>query len=158
MRLTVLAAAAVLAMASPSLAQDAGAAPTAPPAAPQAPLSPEDQAFQTRATAFDGRMQTMSAEISAAVQAAGTDAAQADAAAVGVLANYEADITAFASELEAFLDTKIASAGSDQERTELTQVRANAPQAVRAIPQQIRGAVQQAVARAAAAPVAPPAE
>ena len=99
----ILAAVAVLAMAGPALAQTAPA-PTAP-AAP-AVAAPTEADLEAAGEAFGTDMQAMSAELSAAKTAAGTDTAKANVDADAIVAKYQPKADAFATLIAAFMATQ----------------------------------------------------
>ena len=142
---TLLAAAATLIVAAPAMAQDATtqSAPApqpapgaAAPAAPAAPApTPAQAAFQAEAEAFQQRVQPMESEIVAAVTAAGTDAAKAQADADAVIDRYAVEFTTFADKLDAFLDSEIAASTDQAAIAGMTQAKATAvPQLRRPCP------------------------
>lgn len=98
----ILAAVAVLAMAAPAFAQTAPAPTT--PAAPAA--APTEADLQTAGEAFGADMQAMSAELTAAKTAAGTDTAKASAEADAIVAKYQPKADAFATLVSAFVATQ----------------------------------------------------
>lgn len=157
LRLTLAAVAATLAFAAPAFAQDA--APAAPAAAaaaaPAKTPSPAEVEMEAKAEAFQGRMESLQAELSVVVDGPdGGDEAKRLADADVILARYQPDFDAFATTFEGFLDTQLAAATDDAERQELTTARAKIGPAIRGISPQIRLAVQQAIAAKAAAPAA----
>lgn len=156
-RLILAAVAATFAFAAPALAQEtAPAAPAPAQAAPPAPKSPEEAAMEAKATAFRTSMQQMQGELAAAVQGAGADQAKGLADVDVVLARYQPQFDAFATDLEAFIDGEIAKEGDAAKREEMTKDRAEAGTAIRGIPAMIRTQAQQALAaQANPAPAAP---
>lgn len=153
-RLTLAAAAATFAFAAPALAQEA--APAAPPAAEAQPQSPEEAAMETKALAFRDSMQQMQGELVTAVQGAGADQAKGLADVDVVLAKYQPSFDAFATDLEAFIDSQIAKESDAAKREEMTRDRAEAGPAIRGIPATIRAQAEQALAaQANPAPAAP---
>ncbi|WP_395651209.1 translation initiation factor IF-2 [Brevundimonas sp.] len=99
----ILAAVAVLALAGPAFAQTTPA-PTAP-AAP-AVAAPTEADLEAAGEAFGTDMQAMSAELSAAKTAAGTDTAKANVDADAIVAKYQPKADAFATLIEAFMATQ----------------------------------------------------
>jgi len=97
-----LAAAAVLALATPVFAQDAPAADPAVAAAAQA-----EAAFEARAQAFQQAMGTMQGEMQAALTAAGADQVKANADMDAIAARYQPQADAFANELDAFITSQL---------------------------------------------------
>lgn len=149
---TILAASAVLAFAAPAVAQEA---PATAPAAPAAEaVDPAQAALEARGQAFNARMQAMAGEMQAAIVAANGDTAAASPALDAIVVQYQPDADAFAGEIQAFFETKAATASEEEK----AQIAAAAPQVVATIkgaPAMVRGEVEQAVAAAPAAPAAP---
>lgn len=145
---TALAAAAVLALASPVFAQEAPAADPAAAAAAQA-----EAAFEARAEAFQQAMGAMQGEMQAALTAAGSDRAKANADMDAIAARYQPQADAFANELDAFITSQLpvmppeAQAQMAQMGPMLRGQITGAPATIKA------GLIQQAAA--AAAPAAP---
>ena len=153
LRLTLAAVAATLAFAAPAFAQDAAPAAPAAAAAPAKTPSPAEVEMEAKAEAFQGRMESLQAELSVVVDGPdGGDEAKRLADADVILARYQPDFDAFATTFEGFLDTQLAAATEDSERQELTEARAKIGPAIRSISPQIRLAVEQAITAAAAAP------
>lgn len=145
---TVLAVAAALAFSTPVMAQQAQQ-PTAPQAPARQPTA-EEIAFGQTAQAFDGRMQAMVGEIQAMLQDTSTNGAQKQAALEGILAPYIPEINTFADQMHAFLTGARSRSTDPQEQAAIDQALANGPANVRAIPDQVRAGVAQAIANAAA--------
>lgn len=145
---TAMAAAAVLFVSTPALAQETPAQPA--PEAPARQPTAEEIAFAQRAEAFDGRMQAMIGEIQTMLGDATTNGAQKTQALEGILANYTGDINGFADELQAFLTARQAASTDPQEQAAIAQALAEAPAGVRSIPDQVRQGVAQAIAAAEA--------
>ena len=150
---TLLAAAATLIVAAPAMAQDATtqSAPAPQPApgaaAPAAPAAtPAQAAFQAEAEAFQQRVQPMESEIVAAVTAAGTDAAKAQADADAVIDRYAVEFTTFADKLDAFLDSEIAASTDQAAIAGMTQAKATAVPQLRGAPAMIKAQVAQQLA------------
>ncbi len=99
---TALAAAAVLALATPVFAQDA---PAADPAA--ATATQTEAAFEAKAEAFQQAMGTMQGEMQAALTAAGADRVKANADLDSIAARYQPQADAFANELDAFITSQL---------------------------------------------------
>jgi hypothetical protein len=155
LRLTLAAAAATLAFAAPAFAQEAAPAAPAEAAAPARPKSPAELEMEAKAEAFQARMESLQAELSAVVDGPdGGDEAKRMAAADVILASYQPDFDAFASAFETFLDGQLAASTDEAERQQLTDARGKVGPAIRGIAPQIRVAVQQAITAAAAAPAA----
>jgi len=140
---TVLAAAAVLLMSSPALAQEAGQ-----PAQPQPTAS--QLAFAQTGEAFDARMQTMIGDIQAMLADSNTDGAQKRAALETILASYTPEINTFAGQLQSFLQAEQANTSDPAQQARIAQALQNGPAAVRAIPDQVRQGVNEAIAQAEA--------
>lgn len=102
-RRTALAAATILALASPAFAQDAAAADPVAAAAAQA-----EAAFEARAEAFQQAMATMRGEMQTALTAAGPDQARANADMDAVAARFQPQADAFANDLDAFMTSQLA--------------------------------------------------
>jgi hypothetical protein len=98
---TALAAAAVLALATPVLAQ------TAPAADPVAAAAAAEAAFTARAEAFQEAMVTMQDEMQTALTAAGADQVKANADLDAIAARYQPQADAFANELDAFITSQL---------------------------------------------------
>lgn len=153
-----LLAAAVLA-AGPALAQTA----PAPVETTAPPPSADQLAFQARADAFGGMIQTMAQEMQDAVTAAGADTARRDADLDAVEARYQPQVDEFIAALETFVAGQAAGMPADQAEgmragmtTALPRIRSVIP-TVRAQIEQ--GADAPAPAAAPEAPaVAPPAQ
>ncbi|WP_296819034.1 translation initiation factor IF-2 [Brevundimonas sp.] len=144
---TALAAIAVLACASPALAQETPAQPTAPERQPTA----EELAMQAAAEAFDGRMQAMGAELQAVMTDASTSSAQKTASVDSILGVYTPEINAFADQLVAFLNSMAAQTTDPQEQAALQQASVAADANIRGIPDQVRSSVAAHLANQAAA-------
>lgn len=154
----VLAFAAVLS-ASPAIvfAQTAQEAPAATAPATQGAQSADEAAFEARAEAFGQTMQAMAGEMSAAITAAGGDAAKQDADLDAIEARYQADVDAFAADLTAFVERQAALA-PEEERAGMTAGVAAALPEIRGIPAMVRSQVEAAaVGVAAPEPTTPPA-
>ncbi|MEY4556171.1 MAG: hypothetical protein RL093_1290 [Pseudomonadota bacterium] len=99
---TALAAAAVLALATPVFAQNA---PAADPAATA--QAETEAAFEAKGQAFQQAMATMRGEMQAAVTAAAGDQAKANADLDAIAARYQPQADAFALELDAFITSQL---------------------------------------------------
>lgn len=158
---TALAAAAVLAVSSPALAQETPAQPA--PEAPARQPTAEEIAFGQRAEAFDGRMASMIAEIQTMLSDSATNGAQKTQALEGILASYTPEINGFADELQAFLVQAQSRSTDPAEQAAIAQALQQGPAGVRGIPDQVRQGVAQAIAAeqariAGAAAGTPPAQ
>lgn len=145
---TALAAAAVLAVSTPALAQETPAQPA--PEAPAREPTAEELAFAQRGEAFNASMETMITEIRTMLADANTNGEQKTQALEAILANYNPQINAFADELQAFLTARQAEATDPAEQAALAEAVAQGPAGVRAIPDQVRQGVAQAIAAAEA--------
>lgn len=154
MRLISLAAAAALLLASPALAQTPAPAAAPEAAAAAGPQSPAEIALQADAEAFQARMQAMTDEISAAMQAGRGDSARITADVELVLGRYEPEIGGFADRVQAFLTAESAASTDERRKAALAAAAAEASTSIRSIPVQVRTSVQQAVLADAAAPAA----
>ena len=152
--LTPLAAVAALAIAAPVLAQEAAPAPQAPAAAPEA-KSPEEAALQAKGEAFEARMDQMTAELDAVMKDESKDDATVTAEANAIVDRYAPEMTTFAGEVEAFLRAESEKPENAAQKDQIVTAATTAGQAIRAIPDQVRAGVQQAVAARGAAPTAP---
>lgn len=156
-----LAAASAIAFASPALAQDTTQTP--PPAAEQQQLTPEQAAFAAQDEAFRGRMESLITEIRTVLADATTNGAQKTQTVDALITTYQPDIDGFANALTAFLTSQQAVSTDPAEQAAIAQALAEAPAAVRSIPDQIRTSVAAAITQAAAAaeagvaPTPPPA-
>ena len=99
---TALAAAAVLAFATPVFAQQA---PVADPAATAA--AEAEAAFLAKADVFQQAMGTMQGEMQTALTAAGADQARANADLDEIAARYQPQADTFAAELDAFMTSQL---------------------------------------------------
>ena len=98
---TALAAAAVLAFATPVFAQ------TAPAADPVAEAAGAEAAFEARAEAFQQALGIMQEEMQTALTAAGADQIKANADLDAIAARYQPQADAFANELDAFITSQL---------------------------------------------------
>ena len=147
---SALAAVAVLACASPVLAQETTPQPTQPTAPAREPTA-EEVAMRATAEAFDGRMQAMGSELQAVMADATTTAAQKQASVDAILGVYTPEINAFADTLTAFLASMSAQSTNPEEQAALQQASAVANENIRSIPTQVRTSVAAALANAEAA-------
>lgn len=143
----ILAATAALAVAAPAFAQTAPAPAPAPAAAAAPAPSPEELAIQAKAQAFGMTVQAMVQEMMAAPD---------DAAADGVVAKYQPQITGFASDVDAFFAQAIARETDATKKASLEHDRAEAATELGGLAQKIKTEVR-AQANAPAAPATPPA-
>jgi len=154
--LTPLAAVAALAIAAPAFAQETAPAPQAPAAAPaEEAQSPEEAALEAKGEAFEARMNQMSAELDAVMQDQSKDNATAAAEASAIVDRYAPEMTAFAGEVETFLRAQSEKPENAAQKDQLLAAATAAGQAIRAVPDQVRGQVDQAIAARGAAPSAP---
>ena len=145
---TALAAAAVLALATPAFAQDAPPADPAAAAAAQA-----EAAFEARAEAFQQAMGAMQGEMQTALTAAGADQAKANADMDAIAARYQPQADAFATELDAFMTSQL-SVMPPEAQAQMAQMGPVVRAQITGAPATIKaGLLQQAAA--AAAPAAP---
>ncbi|MDP1777020.1 MAG: hypothetical protein Q8K90_00210 [Brevundimonas sp.] len=96
-----LAAAAVLALATPVFSQDA------PAADPAATAAEAETAFEAKAETFQHAMMTMQGEMQTALTAAGADQARANADMDAIANRYQPQADAFAVELDAFITSQL---------------------------------------------------
>ncbi len=143
-----LAAAAVLALATPVFAQDAPAADPAAAAAAQA-----EAAFEARAEAFPQALTTMRSEMQTALTAAGADQARANADMDAIAARYQPQADAFANELDAFITSQLPVMPAE-EQAQMTQMGPMIRGQITGAPATIKAGLLQAAA-AAATPAAP---
>lgn len=136
-------------VAAPAFAQ------TPPPAPVQtapAPQSPEEAAIEAEAEAFQARMETMQAELVAAVEAANGDQAKAAADVDAILVRYQPEFDAFAAKLEAFVQGEADKETDPARKAEMLAALPELGNAIRTIPAQIRAGF--ASEQPAAAPAA----
>lgn len=143
---TALAAAAVLAVSTPALAQET---PAQPPAEAVA-ATPAQQAFMERDVAFRQDMQAMMTELQVALNDPATTVEQKSAAVDRIIAGRTPGINAFADALEAFLNAERALASDPEELAAIDEALANGPPNVRSIPTLLRAQIDQAIAAAQA--------
>lgn len=145
------------AVAAPAFAQDAAPAPQAPsqPAAAEAAQSPEEAALEAKAEAFEAHMDQMTSEIDAIMDDQSKDAATASTEANAVLDRYAPGMTEFADEVEAFVKAEAEKPEHAAQKDQMLMAATQAGQSIRAIPEQVRAGIQQAIAARAAAPTAP---
>lgn len=160
MSLRLILAVSTALVATPVLAQTA---PPAPPAAQAAPApapapSPEEQAMEARGEAFQASMEAMGAELEAVMADAAKDTATKTAETNAIIDRRVPEINGFANELETFLRAMAEKPGNEEKRAELMNAANAAPAALRAIPDQIRGSITQALAAPPAAPAPAPAQ
>lgn len=144
----VLAASAVFAFAAPAFAQDAPAPAPAAPAAP-ATESPEEAAMEAKGEAFSTRMQQMATEMQTAVTAAGSDSAKANTDLDAIVARYQPEADAFATDLEGFITAQSATATAE-EQAQAAQMGPAMVAQIKGIPAMIKSQILAAGAGAAA--------
>lgn len=158
---SALTAAAVLALTTPTWAQDPvpAPAPTPVPAAPvpsaEPELSPEIQALQAEAQAFEATVTAMSQEIATVLAAAGDDAAKARTDSDAVLAKYQPGIDAFAAKVEAAASAEAATLTDPTARAAKQAEAAQAGTMLRGLGPMIRDSVLAQQASAATPTEAP---
>ncbi|WP_292031061.1 hypothetical protein [Brevundimonas sp. UBA2416] len=145
---TALAAAAVLALATPVFGQEAPAADPAAAAAAQA-----EAAFEAKALAFQQALDTMRGEMQAALTAAGSDQVKANADMDAIAARYQPQADGFAAELDAFITSQLP-VMPPQEQAQMAQMGPMIRSQIVGAPATIKAGLLQAAA-AAAAPAAP---
>ena len=145
------------AVAAPAFAQDAAPAAQAPsqPAAAEAAQSPEEAALEAKAEAFEAHMDQMTSEIDAIMDDQSKDAATASAEANAVVDRYAPGMAEFADEVEAFVKAEAEKPEHAAQKDQMLMAATQAGQSIRAIPEQFRAGIQQAIAARAAAPTAP---
>lgn len=142
-----LAAAAVLALASPVFAQET------PAADPAAAAAQAEAAFEARAEAFQQAMGTMQGEMQTALTAAGADQAKANADMDAIAARYQPQADAFAVELDAFITSQLP-VMPPEGQAQMAQMGPMLRAQIIGAPGTIKAGLLQAAA-AAAAPAAP---
>ena len=148
------------AVAAPAFAQDAAPA-QAPSQAPSqsaaaaSAQSPEEAALEAKAEAFEARMDQMTSEIDAIMDDQSKDAATASAEANAVVDRYAPGMAEFADEVEAFVKAEAEKPEHAAQKDQMLMAATQAGQSIRAIPDQVRAGIQQAIAARAAAPTAP---
>jgi hypothetical protein len=145
---TALAAAAVLAFATPVFAQ------IAPAADPVAEAAGAEAAFEARAEAFQQAMGTMQEEMQAALTAAGTDQVKANADLDAIAARYQPQADTFANELDAFI-TSQRPVMPPEAQAQMAQMGPALRAQITGAPATIKAGLIQQAAAAAAAPAAP---
>jgi hypothetical protein len=145
---TALAAAAVLAFATPVFAQ------TAPAADPVAEAAGAEAAFEARAEAFQQAMGTMQEEMQAALTAAGTDQVKANADLDAIAARYQPQADTFANELDAFITSQLP-VMPPEAQAQMAQMGPALRAQITGAPATIKAGLIQQAAGAAAAPAAP---
>ncbi len=143
---TALAAAAVLALATPAFAQDAPAADPVAAAAAQA-----EAAFEARAEAFQQAMRAMQGEMQTALTAAGTDQVKANTDMDAIAARYQPQADAFAAELDAFITSQLP-VMPPEEQAQMAQMGPMLRGQITGAPVSIKAGLIQAAAAAAASP------
>ena len=150
-RLTLAAAAVLIACAAPAVAQEAAPAAqdTAVTAAPA--RTPEETAFEAKGQAFEAESRQLGVELQAVMDDAGLDAATKKTRTDAIITQYEPKFEAFAGELESFLRAMAALPERAAQKDQILAAAEAAPAQLRAVPAQIRASIDQALA----APVAP---
>ena len=143
---TALAAAAVLALATPVFAQDAPAA--GPAATAQADT---EAAFEAKGQAFQQAMATMRGEMQAAFTAAAGDQTKANADMDAIAARYQPQADAFATELDAFITSQLP-VMPPEAQAQMAQMGPMIRAQIVGAPATIKAGVIQEAAAAAAAP------
>lgn len=118
----------------PAIAQD----PPSPPAAAVAAQAPGDAEVAAAAQTFRSRIESMNAEVRAAVDSAGSNQRRAAGRVDDVLARYAPDIESFAVLLEGYFGARAAAAPTDEARADVTATAAASVARVRGIPDQVR--------------------
>ena len=152
MSLRLILAVSTALIATPVLAQTAPPAP--PAAAVEAPPSPEEVAMEAKGRAFQTSMEAMGQELEAVMSDTTTDNAAKTTATNAIIDRRLPEINGFADELEAFLRAMADKPENAEKREEILGAAAAAPASLRAIPDQIRGGIAQALT-APPVPVAP---
>ena len=142
---TALAAAAVLAFATPVFAQQA---PVADPAAPAA--AEAEAAFLAKADVFQQAMGTMQGEMQTALTAAGADQARANADLDEIAARYQPQADTFAAELDAFMTSQL-SVMPPEAQAQMAQMGPMLRAQITSAPATIKAGLIQAAASAAPA-------
>lgn len=142
MRSSLIIALAGLAAGAPAFAQDATPAPIQAHASPDAGINAAAEAFRTQ-------VETMNAEVRAAVQAAGSNRRRASSRVQEILARYQPGFESFAGQLEAWFSQRAAAAATDEARASVVQTGAASVARVRGVPDQGRAGLAQTQARAA---------
>lgn len=122
----------------PGLAQE-----PPPPVAASAPAAPTDAEVTAAVQAFRTRIETMNAELGAAVQAAGSNRRRATASVEAILVRNEPEIEAFAVLLEAHFAARAAAAPTEEARASVAQTAAAAVIRIRGMPGQVRAGMSQ---------------
>ena len=142
---TALAAAAVLAFATPVFAQQA---PVADPAATAA--AEAEAAFLAKADVFQQAMGTMQGEMQTALTAAGADQARANADLDEIAARYQPQADTFAAELDAFMTSQL-SVMPPEAQAQMAQMGPMLRAQITSAPATIKAGLIQAAASAAPA-------
>ncbi|WP_297803861.1 hypothetical protein [uncultured Brevundimonas sp.] len=139
-----LAAAVITFAATPALAfQEAPAA-----VAPAETISEAE--MEALGEAFEARMETLKEELSAAIEAAGTDANKLSSDVDGILARYQPEIEAFTGKLDLFFAGQIAAQQDETVRSQLETARTVTNNTLRGLPAQIKASTLAAAAQNAA--------
>lgn len=145
---TALAAAAVLAFATPVFAQEAPAADPVAATAAQA-----EAAFEARAEVFQQAMAAMQGEMQTALTAAGSDQVKASADLDAIAARYQPQADAFALELDAFIRSQLP-VMPPEAQAQIAQIAPMLREQITTAPATSKVGIMQAAA-AAAAPATP---
>ena len=123
----------------PALAQDP--TPTPAPAVAAAPSALTDAEVNAAAQAFRTRVETMNAEIAAAMEGAGSNRRRATSRVEAILVRNQPDIDAFAAMLEAHFAARAAAAATEEDRASMVQTAAAAAARIRSMPDQVRASL-----------------
>ncbi|WP_339914641.1 hypothetical protein [uncultured Brevundimonas sp.] len=136
--MTPIAAAILLGLSSPVLAQSP--APSAPAA-----KSAADIAFESRAQAFQSRMSQMQVDYQAAITGAGGDQTRGMADVEVVLTRYQPDIDRFIADFNAYIDARATAAPDDAARQELMSVKDAVGPSLRGMADDLRNGAREAL-------------
>jgi hypothetical protein len=120
----------------PALAQD-------PPAPAPVAAAPSDADVTAAAQTFRSQVETMNAEVRAAVEASGSNRRRAATRVDEVLARHAPDIEAFAVLLEQYFAARAAAAETDEVRASTLASGAASVAQVRGLPDQVRAGLDQ---------------
>ena len=147
-----LAASALIAIASPSWAQEATAAPA--PAEQAAPTLTEAE-IEARGEAFEASMEAMGQELEAVIANAEGDIAKARADSDPIVAKYQVEADAFATALTGFLTGMAATLPEGEQRTQMTAMAPMVEGQIKGAPAQLRDQAIASMTTPAAEPAAP---
>ncbi len=147
-----LAASALIAVASPSWAQEATAAPAV---AEQAAPALTEAEIQSRGEAFEASMEAMGQELETVIANAGGDVAKARADSDPIVAKYQVEADAFATALTGFLTGMAASLPEGEQRTQMTAMAPMVEGQIKGAPGQLRDQAIASMTAPAAAPATP---